>query len=91
MRDNVILITGGAKRVGAAICRRLHAHGARLIIHYRASLQEAKALHDELSQQRADSVALLQANLLEIELLPELIEKAVQRFGQLDGLINRSF
>ena len=90
MRDNVILITGGAKRVGAAICRRLHAHGARLIIHYRASLQEAKALHDELSQQRADSVALLQANLLEIELLPELIEKAVQRFGQLDGLINNA-
>ena len=90
MRDSVILITGGAKRVGAAICRRLHAQGARLIIHYRASLQEAKALHDELSQQRADSVALLQANLLEIELLPELIEKAVQRFGQLDGLINNA-
>ncbi|HLP80891.1 MAG TPA: pteridine reductase, partial [Nitrosomonas sp.] len=42
MQDSVILITGGAKRVGAAICRRLHAQGARLIIHYRTSLSEAK-------------------------------------------------
>lgn len=90
MQDKVILITGGAKRVGAAICRRLHAHGARLIIHYRTSLQEAKTLHDELTQKRADSVALVQADLLDIELLPGLIEKSLQRFGQLDGLINNA-
>lgn len=90
VQDSVILITGGAKRVGAAICRRLHAQGARLIIHYRTSLSEAKSLHDELIQRRPDSVALVQADLLEIELLPELIEKSVQRFGQLDGLINNA-
>ena len=35
------LVTGGAKRVGAAICRRLHGQGANLMLHHRASVVEA--------------------------------------------------
>ncbi|MBY0475212.1 MAG: pteridine reductase [Nitrosomonas sp.] len=90
MREKVILVTGGAKRVGAAICRRLHAQGARLIVHYRSSFEEAKLLHDELNQERTDSVALVQANLLDIAIFSELVKKAVNRFGQLDVLINNA-
>ena len=90
MQGKVILVTGGAKRVGAAISRRLHARGARLVVHYRSSLDEAKALYDELTQKRPDSVALVQADLLDTELLTELIEKAANRFGQLDVLINNA-
>jgi len=41
MQGKVVLITGGAKRVGAAICRRLHGEGANLMIHYRSSAAEA--------------------------------------------------
>ena len=36
MQGKVVLVTGGAKRVGAAICRRLHAAGASLAVHYRS-------------------------------------------------------
>ncbi|MER0171315.1 MAG: pteridine reductase [Nitrosomonas sp.] len=90
MQGNVILVTGGAKRVGAAICRRLHAQGARLVVHYRSSFDEAKALHDELNQKRSDSVVLVKADLLDTELLPDLVEKAASRFGQLDVLINNA-
>lgn len=90
MQGKVILITGGAKRVGAAICRKLHAQGARLIVHYRSSLDEAKALQIELNQQRPNSVALAQADLLDDDLLPDLVERAAKRFGQLDVLINNA-
>lgn len=90
MQGNVILVTGGAKRVGAAICRRLHAQGARLVVHYRSSFDEAKALHDELNQKRSDSVVLVKADLLDTKLLPDLVEKAASRFGQLDVLINNA-
>ncbi len=90
MQEKVVFITGGAKRVGAAICRKLHANGAKLIVHYRSSLQEAQDLQNELNQQRPDSVALIQADLLDTDLLPDLIEKAAKRFGQLDGLINNA-
>ncbi len=90
MQGKVVFITGGAKRVGAAICRKLHAHGANLIVHYRSSLDEAQALQNELNQQRPDSVALIQADLLDTSLLPDLIEKSAQLFGQLDVLINNA-
>src|SRR5438046_10758565 len=36
-----VLITGGARRLGAAIARRLHAAGAAVLIHYRASAAAA--------------------------------------------------
>ncbi len=90
MQGKVILVTGGAKRVGAAICRRLHAQGARLVVHYRSSLDEARALCDELNQKRSDSAALVQTDLLDTALLPDLIDKAADRFGQLDVLINNA-
>ncbi|PPC87864.1 MAG: pteridine reductase, partial [Methylotenera sp.] len=43
LNGKVVLITGGAKRVGAAICRELHACGAQLMIHYKSSTNEARA------------------------------------------------
>ena len=90
MQGKVVLITGGAKRVGAAICRRMHAAGANLMLHYRASAGEARLLQAELNGVRADSVALIQADLLDLKALPSLVEQTVQRFGHLDALVNNA-
>ena len=67
MQGKVVLITGGAKRVGAAICRRLHAAGANIMLHYRTSAGEARLLQAELNHARKSSVALIQADLLDID------------------------
>lgn len=88
--EPVILITGGAKRVGAAIARLLHGHGARLMLHYRSAQAEAQTLADELNRQRADSCALVQGELLDIESLPKLVQAALQHYGRLDALINNA-
>ena len=90
MQGKVILVTGGARRVGAATCRRLHAQGANLMVHYRASESEARALQTELDQVRPGSVALVQANLLETARLPRLIDETVSHFGRLDALVNNA-
>lgn len=90
MQGKVILVTGGAKRIGAAICRHLHASGARLAIHYRSSAPEALALRDELNAQRPDSAAVFQANLLDLHALPQLVNAVIEKFGQLDALINNA-
>jgi pteridine reductase len=68
----------------------LHAQGANLAVHYRSSLDEAKALQNELNQKRPDSVALVQADLLDTELLFDLVDKAAKCFGRLDVLINNA-
>jgi len=84
------LVTGGAKRVGAAICRRLHAQGANLMLHHRASVAEARALQHELNTQRTGSVALIRADLLNSASLPDLVKTTVSQFGSLDILINNA-
>jgi len=76
--------------VGAAICRLLHAAGANLMVHYRSSAAEARALQAELNQTRTDSVALVQADLLNLANLPAVVYDTVQRFGRLDVLINNA-
>lgn len=90
MQGKVVLITGGAKRVGAASARLLHAAGANLMIHYRSSATEARALQAELNALRADSVALIQADLLDIGGLPALVHQTVATFGGLDVLLNNA-
>lgn len=88
--NKVVLITGGAKRVGAAICRSLHAEGFSLMIHYKSSINEARALQAELSLLRPNSVAIIQGDLLNIASLPNLISETINHFGSLDVLINNA-
>ncbi|WP_177198052.1 pteridine reductase [Nitrosomonas communis] len=90
MKNKVILVTGGAKRVGAAICGKLHEQGANLMVHYRSSQNDAQILRQTLEQMRPDSVELIQADLLDIERLPDLIKETVRRFGKLDALVNNA-
>lgn len=90
MQGKVVLVTGGAKRVGAAICRRLHAAGANIVIHYRSSLYEALALRAELNELRADSAQCVQADLLDIAALQTMVAEAVAHFGRLDALVNNA-
>ena len=90
MHGKSVLITGGAKRVGAAICRRLHAAGASLMLHYRSSAGEARLLQAELNHVRQDSVALIQADLLDLAKLPAMVEQTLARFGRLDALVNNA-
>jgi pteridine reductase len=86
----VALVTGGAKRVGAAIVKRLHQEGWRVAIHYRASADDARALAAGLNATRADSAIMVQADLLQTSALSALIERAVAAFGRLDALVNNA-
>jgi len=90
MDPKVVLITGGARRVGAAMCRMLHASGADIMLHYRSSVTEAREVQAELNALRADSVALVQADLLNLAALPRVVSETVNRFGRLDVLVNNA-
>lgn len=90
MDNKVILVTGAARRVGAAIARQLHARGARLMLHYRSSAAEAQSLCDEFNRQRPGSAATVSADLLDLAQLPRLVQSCIQQFGCLDGLVNNA-
>jgi pteridine reductase len=84
------LITGGARRIGAQLCRTLHAAGANVVIHCRKSRAEAQALSLELEAVRRASTWVVEADLLDCERLPHLIEAASARFGSLHMLVNNA-
>ena len=90
MQGKVVLVTGGAKRVGAAICRRLHAAGAQVAVHYHSSAQEALAFRVELNKLRPDSAAAFHADLLDLNALPQLVQAVIGKFGRLDALVNNA-
>ena len=90
LAGKTVLITGGARRVGAAIARELHAAGANVAIHYRKSANDAEALAAELNTSRPRSAATVQADLLDIAKLPGLVEFTVRSFGALDVLVNNA-
>lgn len=86
----VVLVTGGARRVGNAIVRHLHAAGCTVAIHYRRSADEARALADELDGIRAGSVATFAAALENDDAPPALVAGVLDTFGRLDGLVNNA-
>jgi len=85
-----VLITGGARRVGAAILRTLHAAGAAVVLHHRTSAAAAAALAAELNAVRAGSVALQAADLLDADSPRLLVDAALREFGRLDILVNNA-
>jgi pteridine reductase len=85
-----VLVTGAARRVGAAIARTLHAAGADVILHYRTSAAAAESLARELNEARARSAQTLQADLLDVNELAPCIDAAVGAFGRLDVLVNNA-
>ncbi|MEP6939837.1 MAG: pteridine reductase [Rudaea sp.] len=86
----VVLISGAARRVGAAIARRLHAAGYDLALHYRHSQAEMTALCAELESRRAASTLAIAGELADIDALPHIVEATVARFGRLDAIVNNA-
>ena len=90
MHGKAALVTGGARRVGAAIARALHAGGANVMLHYRDSEADAAALQSELNAIRAKSAAKVKAELLAPIAPKALVNAVMSEFGRLDILVNNA-
>lgn len=90
LAGKVALVTGGARRVGAAIVRRLHAAGAAVLIHYRDSDADATKLVAELNGLRSKSASSVKAELLAPIAPRALVSAALDSFGRLDVLVNNA-
>lgn len=89
-QQGVVLVTGGARRVGAAIVRHLHAAGCTVAIHYHRSAADAEALAAALNSMRADSAATFTGALEDDATPSTLVDAVLARFGRLDGLVNNA-
>lgn len=84
VKQEVVLVTAGAKRIGAYVCRRLVQDGYRVVIHYHQSKEAALALQEELS------CAAVQADLTKIDTLEDFFQEVVDAYGQVHHVINNA-
>lgn len=90
LNDKVALVTGGGRRIGAEIARRLHQHNMRLVLHYHSSDAEARALQKALNKQRPDSVVLIKGDLLDNYKTAHLVQESIKVFSRLDAVVNNA-
>ncbi|KAI9351827.1 hypothetical protein DFJ73DRAFT_760080 [Zopfochytrium polystomum] len=88
--DRVIVITGGAKGIGAAIAKQLADKSTAVVINYKASAAAADALVEELKQLGAGDAIAIQADVSTPEGASKLIDETVARFGKITGLVNNA-
>jgi pteridine reductase len=90
LSGQVVLVTGAAKRIGAALVRGFHDEGAKVAIHYHRSAENAETVRDQLNLIRPNSAIAIGADLVCVEILPRIIDEVIQAFGRLDVLINNA-
>ncbi len=85
-----VLITGAARRIGAACARLLHGHGCNLVLHYNTSVKQALQLCDEFNEVRRNSAVLIKADLLNSDELEHLAKSADRMWDGVDVLVNNA-
>lgn len=87
LRGRVALVTGAGKRIGRAVALRLAREGADVVVHYRASQQEAANTGAQIEKLGRRAVAL-PADLRKVGEIQQLFQRAGEHFGRLDVLVN---
>ena len=86
----VALVTGGARRIGAAIADCLHREGFDVVVHFRRSEAEALALRARLEARRPDSVRLIHTDLTSANAADALMAETLGFRDRLDVLVNNA-
>jgi pteridine reductase len=89
-KQPVALVTGAARRIGAAISSTLHAAGYRLVLHCNRSRNAAMTLADQLCAERADSARVVSGELGQAGAGERIFSDAMEPFGRVDLLVNNA-
>lgn len=85
-----MLITGAAKRIGAALAQRFHAAGFKIVLHYRQSKDQTQELWQQLNAIKKDSCEMIQADFNQTHQISQMVSSVEERFGRLDVLVNNA-
>ncbi len=87
-KNQVCLITGGSRGIGAATARYFSEHGASVVINYAGSKDKAEALAAELKENApAEAVKCDVADMAECQ---KMVDFVMEKFGRVDVLVNNA-
>jgi 3-oxoacyl-[acyl-carrier protein] reductase len=85
--ERVALVTGGARKLGASICRHLAKEGYRVVINYRTSRSQAESLAQRIRVRGGDATPF-QADVTLKKDVRRMFDKVRRTYGRLDVLVN---
>ena len=89
LKDKVILVTGAGRGIGRATARLVAQHGAKVVVNYRKSAEEAEALVNEILAEGGEAVAIRGDVAVEAD-VKALFREVRERYGRLDVLVNNA-
>jgi len=89
LSGKVVLVTGASGGIGSATCRVLAREGAGLVVHYSTRKEKAEKLAAELLEKGSEAEAM-GADVRDPAAVKALVDRAIARFGRIDGLVNNA-
>ncbi len=86
----VAIVTGAGRGIGHAIAEELGQGGAKVVVNYSKSKEQAEELVKKLIEYGSPQAIALQANVADAAQAARLIEDTVQQFGRIDVLVNNA-
>lgn len=89
LKGKVIIVTGASRGLGETIAKLLSLHGAKVVVNYSQSAEDAASVVKDIGSAGGEAVAL-QADVTDRSQVRRLIQQTIERYGSVDGLINNA-
>lgn len=90
LNGKVMLVTGGAKGIGAEICKTAAECGADIAIHYNTSDEKAKALQQKIENEYGRRCIIVKGDISKEEDIDSIMNEVLKAFGTIDILVNNA-
>lgn len=90
IKDKVVIVTGGARRVGRTVCLFLADRGAKIVINYNKSEEHAKELLNDLNQINRGYAIAVKADVSNSDEVENMVESTLAHFNTIDILVNNA-
>ena len=88
-KDKIVLITGGIRGIGAAICKSFLQEGAHVVVTYSQDQDQARSFQKELGP-GGSNTTVHQADASDFDAMKTLFDNTLEKFGRLDILVNNA-
>jgi 3-oxoacyl-[acyl-carrier protein] reductase len=89
LTEQVAIVTGASRGIGKATALALAATGMKVVVNYASSSTAAEAVVAEIIGNGGQAIAV-QANVAKVEEVEQLVKTTLEKFGQIDVLVNNA-
>lgn len=87
--SKTVLVTGGSRGIGAAVCERFAQEGWKVAVNYNRSKEQAEALAKQLVARGCDACAV-RADVSDRAQVDQMVKNVTERFGKINALVNNA-